>query len=262
MQIAGVFLRFIAAYILSATPIIFIESLIHKNFGIVSKSLILLISTWFACEFYTRINKVYFTKKEATLVVTGLALINIAFYALAGYKFYTMVGGDIQLRYLRRSDIIVYTLRLLVLEPAILYVIVRVYGKLFNNSIFLDDFNKQTNVYSTSVPDDAENILDMIESLGISCNLRIETLPSGNHFVASPFTDVTASLWVDDTSRLDEIKALINDYEQSIHQAKNTWTCPSCGKSNKGKFESCRNCGLTVGEKSPPAHRKGPKKRK
>jgi hypothetical protein len=54
-------------------------------------------------------------------------------------------------------------------------------------------------------------------------------------------TDAAPSVWVeeDDFARA---KKLISDWEQSLNQDSQPWTCAACGEGNDGPFMSCWNC--------------------
>jgi hypothetical protein len=47
-------------------------------------------------------------------------------------------------------------------------------------------------------------------------------------------------VWVDDDARLDEARALLDEWRRLPEQR---WACRACGEIVEGPFEQCWNCG-------------------
>jgi len=83
----------------------------------------------------------------------------------------------------------------------------------------------------------------ILQEAGIECSIRNEGGAGLSGEV--PFTEVYPELWVNDDG--DEARALELLAAQSGAQAaaldSPDWTCPQCGETVPGNFETCWNCG-------------------
>ncbi len=100
-------------------------------------------------------------------------------------------------------------------------------------------------VYTAKHPAEAHLLKGILESYGLSCEVRGEFLFSARGEL--PLTPETApSVWIFDDSKFDEARTIIKDYENSnIHESSDieTWICKSCGEDSEGQFSECWNCG-------------------
>jgi len=104
---------------------------------------------------------------------------------------------------------------------------------------------KVLKVYSAQHPTDAHLLKGLLESHGISCEVRGESLFRVRGEL--PLTTETApSVWIFDGSKFDESRNIIKEYENSnIHDSsdKENWICKYCGEDSEGQFTECWNCG-------------------
>ena len=100
-------------------------------------------------------------------------------------------------------------------------------------------------VYSAQHPFEAYILKGVLESNGISCEVRGETL-FGLRGELPMTMDTAPSIWIYDDLMYDEAKIVIAEYETSILQNESsgkTWTCNDCGEESEGQFTECWNCG-------------------
>ena len=81
------------------------------------------------------------------------------------------------------------------------------------------------------------NLLNLLESRGVSCELRNEFAGSGVGDL-SPF-ETWPELWVDETD-VARAEAVLQGLDQSSQQE---WLCADCGAENAGNFNLCWQCG-------------------
>ena len=100
-------------------------------------------------------------------------------------------------------------------------------------------------IYSAKDPTDAHFLKGILESYGISCEVRGEALFSIRGEL--PMTLETApSVWIFDDSKFDEATTIILEFENSDSRNspdEETWICESCGENSEGQFTECWNCG-------------------
>ena len=99
-------------------------------------------------------------------------------------------------------------------------------------------------VYSAENPTEAHYLKGLLESQGIQCDVRGESLFGARGEL--PITTETApSLWIFDNSKLMEARAVIKDYENLKKKDTSdqpTWKCISCGEESEIQFTECWNC--------------------
>jgi hypothetical protein len=100
-------------------------------------------------------------------------------------------------------------------------------------------------VYSAQHPTEARLLKGILESYGITSEVRGEFLFSGRGGLPIN-TETAPSVWIFDESRFDEARAIIKEYEDSERHDdsdKDTWICKSCGEESESQFTECWNCG-------------------
>jgi len=59
-----------------------------------------------------------------------------------------------------------------------------------------------------------------------------------------PFLEAAAELYLEDASRLDEARELIERYRSGREGVRGAvWTCTDCGETHDPEFGACWNCG-------------------
>jgi len=68
-----------------------------------------------------------------------------------------------------------------------------------------------------------------------------------------PFLEAASELYLDDPSRLEEARSLIQRYRSGYLGVRGTaWTCPTCGEQHEPQFGACWRCGTQrTGESAP-----------
>ena len=99
-------------------------------------------------------------------------------------------------------------------------------------------------VYSAQHPTEAYYVKGLLESQGISCDVRGDALFSARGEL--PVTTETApSIWIFDESRFGEAREIIKDYECSLKEDTSHdpgWICQSCGEESEAQFTECWRC--------------------
>ena len=102
-------------------------------------------------------------------------------------------------------------------------------------------------VYSAKHPTEAHLLKGVLESYGISCEVKGEFLYSTRGEL--PITPETApAVWIFDDSQFDEARDIIQKYEESMTADTSNseiWICKSCGEDSEGQFTECWNCGTS-----------------
>ncbi len=61
-----------------------------------------------------------------------------------------------------------------------------------------------------------------------------------------PFLETATELYLHDSSRLEEARALIERFRREPRGVRGTvWACPGCGEVHEPEFGRCWNCGAT-----------------
>ena len=104
-------------------------------------------------------------------------------------------------------------------------------------------------IYAARHPAEAHLLKGILESYGISCEVRGEFLYGGRGEL--PIGPETApSVWLLDGARREEAAAIVADFEAPRPGGDQpTWTCDACGEISEIQFTDCWNCGRT--RKSP-----------
>ena len=99
-------------------------------------------------------------------------------------------------------------------------------------------------VYSATHPTEAHYVKGLLESQGIPCEVRGESLFGARGEL--PITTETApSIWVFDDSKFIEARAVIKEYEnlKNINISEQPkWKCESCKEESEAQFSECWNC--------------------
>lgn len=119
--------------------------------------------------------------------------------------------------------------------------------KQFEKRLILYGYRKEFKIYSSPVLSEAKIIKDIIESQGISCDMRADN-SSNRHLWDKQPSITDYSLWISDKTKCDEINYLIEEYENSVSHANmvtdgKSWICTSCGEESECQFTSCWSCG-------------------
>ncbi len=80
----------------------------------------------------------------------------------------------------------------------------------------------------------------LLESRGIECEVRGEYGPAAMGEVPM---DAWPELWLFDESRLDEVRAIIADFDDPGSAREVSWSCPKCREYVEGQFTECWKCG-------------------
>ncbi len=102
-------------------------------------------------------------------------------------------------------------------------------------------------VYSAQHPTEAHVVKGILESQGISCQVRGDILFGARGEI--PLTHETApSVWIKEDSRYVEARKIVKEYETANAgniEKKESWHCSSCGEESEGQFTHCWKCGST-----------------
>lgn len=103
---------------------------------------------------------------------------------------------------------------------------------------------KMIQVYSAEHPTEAHYVKGLLESQGITCDVRGESL-FGARGELPITTETLPSIWIFDDSKFTEARSVIKDYENL--KSKETsdipkWICLSCGEESEAQFTECWNC--------------------
>lgn len=100
-------------------------------------------------------------------------------------------------------------------------------------------------IYSAKHPTEAHLLKGILESYGISCEVRGEFLFAVRGEL--PVTPETApSVWIFDDSKFAEATNIVKEFENPHAQNvadEEKWTCQFCGEESEGQFTECWNCG-------------------
>ena len=100
-------------------------------------------------------------------------------------------------------------------------------------------------VYIAKHPTEAHMIKGLLESYGISCEVRGEALFGVRGEV--PMTaDTLPSVWLYDDDDFEKARAIVADYDKGDKDhapGKSSWKCKKCGEVLEPQFTECWNCG-------------------
>ena len=100
-------------------------------------------------------------------------------------------------------------------------------------------------VYTAQHPTEAHLVKGLLETGGVRCEVRGESLWSTRGMV--PITTETApKVWILDDSDFDNAKRIVSEYENNISDFtpdEENWVCGVCGEESEGQFAECWNCG-------------------
>jgi hypothetical protein len=101
-------------------------------------------------------------------------------------------------------------------------------------------------IYSARHPTEAHLLKGILESYGIACEVKGESLYGARGGV--PITsDTDPSVWICDDSQWTEATAIVREFENPEAADRETWVCESCGEESEGQFTECWNCGRPRG---------------
>lgn len=99
-------------------------------------------------------------------------------------------------------------------------------------------------VYTAEHPTEAHYVKGLLESQGISCDVRGEFLFGARG--ALPITTETApSIWIFDDAKYNDAIELIKEYENLKNKDTSndpSWVCHTCGEESEAQFTTCWNC--------------------
>ena len=88
---------------------------------------------------------------------------------------------------------------------------------------------------------DAYALYHFLDANGLPVSIMDPPLTSAMGEI--PFVEITTSLFLDDSSQLDEAQALIAHYRSGLPGIRGVaWTCPGCGETHEPMFGACWNC--------------------
>ncbi len=100
-------------------------------------------------------------------------------------------------------------------------------------------------VYSAQNPTEAHLVRGILETRGISCEVRGDVLFGARGEI--PLTHETApSVWIEEDFRYKEARRIVQEYESANagnREKRKSWICSSCGEELEGQFTHCWNCG-------------------
>ena len=82
---------------------------------------------------------------------------------------------------------------------------------------------------------------ERLESEGIACLVRNDELSSALGEI--PFVECYPELWVVDEEVWPRARLLLEKWQGAGAETGAAWTCPNCGESLEGQFQSCWKCG-------------------
>ncbi len=99
-------------------------------------------------------------------------------------------------------------------------------------------------VYSAQHPTEAHYVKGLLESGGIPCVVRGESLFAARGEL--PITIETApSIWIVDDATYNDAIEVINEYERLRNKDTANdpkWVCKKCGEESEAQFTDCWNC--------------------
>ena len=100
-------------------------------------------------------------------------------------------------------------------------------------------------IYSAEHPTEAHMVKGILETNGIECEVRGDTLFGARGEL--PLTMETApSVWVVDEKRYKDARRIIQQYEAANAgelAAGEKWNCSACGEILESQFTHCWQCG-------------------
>ncbi len=103
-------------------------------------------------------------------------------------------------------------------------------------------------VYSAQNPTEAHLVKGILETRGISCQVKGDVLFGARGEI--PLTHETApSVWIEEDYRYKEARQIVQEYESNnsgIRQKEKSWICSSCGEELEGQFTHCWQCGSSI----------------
>lgn len=96
-------------------------------------------------------------------------------------------------------------------------------------------------IYRTQSIAEAEVLRALFESVGIEAKVHGKPLTS----TELPSSIIRPSVWVDDSADEEQIKQIIQKYEQNKNSPvqRTPWVCKSCDEEVEGQFTTCWKCG-------------------
>ncbi|MCZ6473376.1 MAG: DUF2007 domain-containing protein [SAR324 cluster bacterium] len=96
-----------------------------------------------------------------------------------------------------------------------------------------------------------EKLLDRVEAFALVHYLDAHGIPVSlsepplrSALGEIPFLETAAELFLDDPSRWNDARALIDRYRSGASAVRGTvWTCPDCGERHEPEFGECWSCG-------------------
>jgi hypothetical protein len=87
----------------------------------------------------------------------------------------------------------------------------------------------------------ASLLRERLEGEGIACLLRNDELSTALGEI--PFVDCYPELWVVDSEIYPRARLLLDKWLAEGAQNWPEWSCPGCGETVEGQFQSCWKCG-------------------
>lgn len=89
---------------------------------------------------------------------------------------------------------------------------------------------------------EAYGVFHYLDAHGLPVSIRDRPLRSAMGEI--PFVEITTEVYLDDSSRLEEARALIERFRAAPQGIRGVaWVCPKCGEVHEPEFGSCWNCG-------------------
>ncbi len=198
MKLTVLFLKYTGLYLLFKIMMVVALVLLNIRGNSAVAIVTIIFATRVACDSFTKKNDIFFSKNEFWKVVFGFSFINMVFAAAGTYLMLTT--NSIQIT---QPVIIALIIEVGLLHTVGIYFIVRSSGKRFEHRMSMHAYNNQIEVYSTRILSEAHILKDIIESNGISCDIRTEDC--SNRTTGGELPLITeSSLWISDASKRDE----------------------------------------------------------
>lgn len=213
MKLKSVFMRFIGLYVLLKINVSVVCAVFDFEFNEVGVVATLIFSTIMSCDFFTKKNGAFFSKRDCLIIVSGFSLIHMLFVSAESYFAFT----EIPIQW-SPSFILTFIGENGLLQTAVICFCVWLSGKRFDKYMNRAVYKKEVQVYLTSVLSEAYAIKDIIESHGIPCDLRAEKNSPKSWCESFPVL-IEVSLWINGLAKRDEVRRLIDEYKESLSKA-------------------------------------------